>query len=179
MEKFENLEDEINSTIKCINDFNNGNAELVYDVEAILKRIKIYSDKITSNYVSFLLIELRLNLHFWLKNDSIRRSDAYQSLIQYYKEDLSLYLEASKILKRYIRKCEMTGDVDKLDSAYLMTIFLSYILTNLRDYVQEIANITSSFMGYISYIRGRDIREKTKSEMDDLKILMKNLEEEI
>lgn len=178
MEENSNIEAQINELLAQINEFNNGNDELVYVVEGVLKAVSKYAKKTSSYYIKFRLMELYLDLSLRIVNNAIRKSDEYQRLHQYYEEDLAFYLEAATTLKTYIKKCEKTGDVDNLDSAYLMTIYLSTILSNLSDYVSEINKITGDMVGNFSYRADEHMRERTKLDIEEIKALMKNLEEE-
>lgn len=173
-----NWEEEINTLLAQINEFNNGNDELVYVAEGVLEAVSKYAKKTSTYYLKFRLIELYLDISLRIFNNAIRTNSKYQSLHQYYQEDLAFYLEASNVLKRYIRKCEKTGDVDNLDSAYLMTIYLSTVLSNLSEYIDEINKITGDILEEFSYRANEHLRDKTKLDVEEIKKLMKNLEEE-
>lgn len=178
MEENGNIEEQINTLLAQINEFNNGNDDLVYVVEGVLKAVNKYARSTTTNYIKFRLIELYLDISMCIVNNTIRKSEEYQSFRGYYQEDLSFYLDATNKLKRYLRKCKKTGDVENLDSAYLMTIYLSYILSNLSDYIEEIKNITGHLVGTHSYQPGENIRKRTELDIEEIKKLMKNIEEE-
>lgn len=178
MEENSNFEREINELLEQINEFNNGNDELVYVVEGVLKAVSSYAKKTNSNYIKFRLIELYLDLSMRIVNNAVRKTPEYQALRQYYEEDLAFFYQAATSLKRYINGCKKTGDVDDLDSAYLMTIYLSFILSNLTDYIGEIKKITGNFMGIFYYQANASIREKALLDIDEVKRLMKNLEKE-
>ncbi len=173
-----NVEAQINELLAQINEFNNGNDELVYVVEGVLQAVSKYAKKTTSYYIKFRLMELYLDISLRIVNNAIRKNAKYKELHQYYEEDLAFYLEASSFLKTYIKKCEKTGDVDNLDSAYLMTIYLSTVLSNLSDYVSEINKITGDIVGEFSYSSNEHMRERTKLDIEEIKKLMKNIEEE-
>lgn len=178
MEKIFNIEEQVNNVLAIINEFNNGNDELVGDVEDILQAVSKYAKKTTSYYIKFRLMELYLDLSLRIVNNAFRKNNKYKALHQYYEEDLHFYQEAATILKTYIKKCEKTGDVDNLDSAYLMTIYLSNILSNLSDYIVEINKVTGDLIDEFSYIANEHLRERTKLDVEEIKKLMKNLEEE-
>ena len=173
-----NWEEEINNLLAQINEFNNGNDKLVYVAEGVLKAVGKYARKTSTYYIKFRFTELYLDISLRLINNAIRKTPKYQTLHQYYQEDLAFYLEAANVLKRYIRKCEHTGDVDNLDSAYLMTIYLSTVLSNLVDYIDEINKITGDIVGEFSYSANEHLRNRTKLDVEEIKKLMKNLEEE-
>lgn len=178
MEQFNNIEDEINRILKDIKDFNNGNDELVEEVEQVVKGIRHYTNVTTFNYLKFRLLELYLDVSMCLVNNQIRKSEEYQILHQYCKNDLAFYWEMAKKLKKYIRKCQRTGDVDNLDSAYLITIYLSFVLNNISGYFNEISKVTGHLVGQYYYGGKQDIREKANMDIEEIKKLMKNLEEE-
>lgn len=173
-------EDELkNGLVEKIREFNEGNDKLVYVVEGTLKGVRHYVNRTTGYYLKFKLMELYLDISLMFVNNAVRKSLEYQELHGYYKEDLAFYLESATQLKRYIKKCQKTGDVDHLDSAYLMTISLSTVLCNLGDYIDEINKITGDMTGHFAYYGVPEkLRERTSKDIEEIKKLMKNIEEE-
>lgn len=169
-----------NGVVEKIREFNEGNDDLVILVETVLKHVRRDANNTTKNYLKFKLIELYLDLSLMFVNNAVRRSAEYQELHGYYKDDLAFYLEAATHLKRYIKKCQKTGDVDHLDSAYLMTIYLSNnVLFNLSCYMDEINKITGDMMGNFAYAsKTEELRERASKDIEEIKKLMKNIEEE-
>lgn len=178
MEEFANIEDEINSVLAIINDFNNGNDELVYEVEKVVKGVREYTNIAASKYLKFNLLVIYLDISTRVINNQISKNEEYRRLLQYCKDELAFYFENAKKLKRYIKKCQQTGDIDNLDSAYLITIYLSDILTNVTDYFNEISKVIGNLFGQFYYGGNQDIREKANINIEVIKQLMKNLEEE-
>lgn len=175
-----NIEDSINSILFQINAFNNGEDEYVEAVEEVMIAVKTYTKTAKVSYFKFRLLELYLDLSLLFVNNAIRKNEQYQELHGYYQSDLDFYLESVNKLKRYINKCEKTGDVDHLDSAYLLTIYLSNILSNLSDYMKEISNITGKLANRFDYFGSPSkVRERTSLDIEEIKKLMKNIEEEI
>lgn len=177
LNEFDNIEDEINGVLKNINDFNNGNDELVYEVEEVVKGIKQYTNVATSNYLKLNFLVIKLDISMRIIDNQISKCEEYQRLLQYCKDDLAFYFEVVKILKRYIKKCQQTGDVDNLDSAYLITTYLTDILTNVTDYFNEISKVTGHLVGQFYYGGDQNIREKAIMNIEITKQLMKNIEE--
>ncbi len=173
-----NYEEQINEILGKINEFNNGNDELVYEIEKVLDGVIKYAHNTTSNYIKFKLIELYLDLSLMIVNKKVRQSEEYQTIHQYYQDDLAFFLKAASSLKKYVKKCQKSGDVDDLDAAYLMTIYLSYILSNLSDYVEEIKKITGNLVGSFYYRPDAKLRERTNLDIEEIKKLMKMIEKE-
>lgn len=168
-----------NDIVEKIKEFNEGNDSLVYHVETVLNYVSRNANNTTKNYLKFRLMELYLDLSLMFVNNAIRKSSEYQELHSYYQSDLAFYLEAATQLKRYIKKCQKTGDVDHLDSAYLMSISLSTVLYNLSCYMDEINKITGDMMGNFAYTsKTEELRERTSKDIEDIKKLMKDIEEE-
>lgn len=168
-----------NGVVDKIREFNAGNDNLVILVETVLKQVSRDANNKTKNYLKFRLMELYLDLSLMFVNNAIRKSSEYQELHSYYQSDLAFYLEAATQLKRYIKKCQKTGDVDHLDSAYLMSISLSTVLYNLSCYVDEINKITGDMMGNFAYAsKTEELRERASKDIEEIKKLMKNIEEE-
>lgn len=182
MEENSNLDEQINNLLAQISDFNNGNDELVYVAEGVLKAVSKYAKKTPAYYLQYRLMELYVDLSVRILNNAIRETPEYQSLQQDYQKYLAFYLEAANKLKRYVQKCEKTGDVDNLDSAYLMTIYLAYILANLTDYAIEMKSLSESLVGGFVYIADdrvyQKLRDKTEFDVEEIKKLMKDIEEE-
>lgn len=174
----EEEEKEINSVLKIIHDFNNGEDELVDEVIEIFVEVKKYTKNAYLNYLKFLFLEKFLDMQITFINNQIKTNEDYALVFSYCKDDLKFYFKTVKNLKIYIKKWQKSGDVDNLDVAFLVSIYLSDILENISEYFDEIAKIVGWLEGRFFYRPNSNIRENAILDIQEINKLMLLLERE-
>lgn len=137
-----------------------------------------YSKKVRLQYKFIIMLYKSISL-FKNINESIIK-EAYASVDSYYE----LYVSSSEELKRYLNNGFKTGDFPDLEAAYLLTIYLSSIITNINDYLSEINSMEKSIYGGYNYFGNKNItlsceqrEEKVKKLVDSIRIKREENEE--
>lgn len=172
MEEYGN---EINTILDCIEEYNNGDENYLEYMEYIASVVKKYTNSARFKYIEFLLLEKYLDIHLRLVNNVIRESEDFQQLFGYCQDDLRYYLASAKELRIFIKKAIKNKDYECLDSAYLLTIYLSYILTNISNYFGTLSRVVGAQSGHFYYSLPDNIRQTGQNDIklveDELKKL--------
>lgn len=175
------IQKEIQKILYVIEEFENGNDEYLEDVIEVVNSIKDYTHRTKSFYLKYKFILLVSKFVTLIYAFNLLSDNSYQHLDEYCHADLDYYMEASKHLSKYIKICSRNENYPDLEAAYLLTIKLSNILSNISLYLNEIRSLERSNNSMYRFISNKDfkyIREKSNGEVESLvKVLDMKIDE--
>lgn len=140
-----------------------------------LETFKMDMDSARKYHFIFSVLIFYLDKSIMLTNNSLRQESAYQSLIGHCRDDIKYYLEVSKILKRYIKRAIDSEDFEHVDSLFLLTVKMGYVLSNISDYLSYIKNMEHYADSFIQYQVPDTFRESGSTNIQEIEQTLKVL----
>ena len=168
--------------LKCLQEimyyyeeYQNGSEEAYIALYELARAIKTSGKDRTRYAILFSILEMIQRLKVNIINPSLNEEDSYKELIGFCKDDLDYYKEISRYLRDYAKYCMYTDDFEHLDKAFLLTVELSCILTNISSYYEHINTILSTSVKGFTYFYPANVKDKHLSTREDIEKLVKQL----
>ncbi len=171
----EECRQEFQKILYYIGEYNNGNREHEEELLMMLATYKKDMKSARKYHFIFSLLIFYLDKSIMLTNNSLRKDSDYQSLIGHCRGDIKYYLEVSKILKRYISGCIKDENYEHLDTLFLLTVKMGYILNGISDYFSYIKNMEQYANTFIQYRVPSTYREHGEENIREIEQALKVL----
>ena len=156
-------------------EYQKGSEEAYIALYELARVIKISGKDRLRYAILFSILEMIQRLKVNIINPSLNEEGHYQELIGFCKEDLDYYKEVSRYLKDYAKYCMYTDDFENLDKAFLLTVELSALLSNISSYYEHINTILSTSIKGFTYFYPANVKDKHLSTREDIEKIVKQL----
>ena len=143
----ENEKELVAVVLDAINAFENGDDSRYDDIIDIIKGIKNSTRQMNYNlFIERIIISLskRVSKLYGITPETEKMYSQCDNYLDYYQECIN-------ILSEYLEVGKKTGNYPDLQAAYLLTLYVTFIIENITDYLDEIKQIEKSSLSSYSY----------------------------
>ena len=157
--------------LNAINDFENGDDSRYDDILYIIKGINNSKKKMNHTlFVEKIIVSLSKTLSnlYGLTDKTAKMYSTCNAYLEYYQECINT-------LSKYLEVGKKTGDYPDLQAAYLLTLYLTFIIENINDYLDEIKQIEKSSLSSYSYSGNPNIDKKCEERKEKVAALVNSI----